>query len=90
MFLVVSALRSGQQAKEVERSMKPAAIFSIPSTTPPGYCWRWRSSDGKTDSKSQFCYYHDCLADAKASGYAVQLPVAHGNTAPGWGSLASR
>ena len=63
---------------------KPAVIFSIPSTTSPGYCWRWRSGDGKTDSKSQFSYYHDCLADAKASGYAVQLSVAHGDTAPGW------
>lgn len=73
-----------------EAQMKPAVIFSIPATTPNGYCWRWRSVDGKTDSKSQFAYYHDCLADAKASGYSVQLSVARGNTAPGWGSLTAK
>lgn len=70
-----------------EVSMKPAVIFSIPSITSPGYCWRWRSVDGKTDSESQFVYYHDCLADAKAKGYSVRFEAARGNTAPGWGSL---
>ena len=70
--------------------MKPAVIFSIPMTTSHGYCWRWRSVDGKTDSTGQFVYYHDCLADANANGHSVQLAVAHGNTAPGWGSLAAQ
>ena len=67
--------------------MKPAVIFSVPITTSPGYCWRWRSADGKADSKSQFGYYYDCVADAQANGFAVELSVAHGATAPGWGSL---
>ena len=70
--------------------MKPAVIFSIPARTSPGYRWRWRSADGDADSKTQFAYYHDCLADAQANGYAVQLSVAHGNTAPGWKSLTAR
>ena len=70
--------------------MKPAVIFSIPTTTAVGYCWRWRSVDGKTDSSRQFTYYDDCRADAAANGHAVQLAVAHGNTAPGWGSLTAQ
>ena len=70
--------------------MKPAVIFSIPSTRSPGYCWRWHSVDGKTDSKSLFAYYHDCRADAEANGYAVERAVAHGNTAPDWESLTAR
>ena len=70
--------------------MKPAAvIFSIPMTTSPGYCWRWRSVDGKTDSKGRFLFYHDCLSNAEANGYSVQPDVAHGNTAPGWGSVTA-
>lgn len=70
--------------------MKPAIIFSIPLTTSPGYCWRWRSADGKTDSKEHFVYYYECLVDAKANGYSVQLVGAHGDTAPGRGSLPAR
>jgi hypothetical protein len=69
--------------------MKPAVIFSLPTTTSYGYCWRWRAVDGKTDSAEQFVYYHDCLADANANGYSVRRAVAHGNTAPGWRSLTA-
>ena len=78
-----------QQARELEGSMKPAVIFSIPMTTSPGYRWRWRSVDGKTDSNGQFATYHDCLADAKANGHSVKLAVAQEDNAPGWGSLAA-
>lgn len=70
--------------------MNPAVVFSVPMTTSPGYCWRWRSFDGKSDSKSQFADYHDCRADAQANGFAVQLPVAHGHTAPGWRALTAQ
>jgi hypothetical protein len=56
--------------------MKPAVIFSIPTSTSHGYSWRWRSVDSTADSKKQFNYYHECLADARASGYSVQLSVA--------------
>ena len=70
--------------------MKPAVIFSLPTTTSHGYCWRWRSADGKTDSTGQCVYYHDCLVDANANGYSVQRAVAHGNTAPGWWSLTAQ
>ena len=70
--------------------MKTAVIFSIPSTTSHGYRWRWRSADGKTDSKSEFAYYLDCRADANEHGYSVRLSVAHGDTAPGWESLTAQ
>ncbi len=70
--------------------MKPAVIFSIPSTTSPGYCWRWRSVDGNTDSTEQFVYYYDCLANARANGYSVLPMEAHGATAPGHGALKLR
>ena len=67
--------------------MKPAVIFSIPMPTSPGYCWRWRSADGKVDSKRHFKYYFDCLADAGTNGYEVQPAKTHGTTAPGYASL---
>ena len=70
--------------------MKPAIIFSLPMATSHGYCWRWRSVDGKTDSTKHFAYYYDCLADANASGHSVEVVEAHGNTAPGWRSLPTR
>ena len=70
--------------------MKPAVIFSIPTTTGPGYCWRWRSADGTTDSTEPFLYYFDCLTDAKANGYSVEATETHGDTAPGHGSLKTR
>ena len=69
---------------------RAAVIFSIPMTTTPGYCWRWRSADGKTDSNGAFVYYHDCLSNAEANGYSVQRDVPHGATSPAWGSVTSR
>ena len=55
--------------------------------TAHGYCWRWHSADGKTDSVGQFTYYHDCLADARANGYDIELTHASGETAPGHWAL---
>ena len=67
--------------------MQPAVIFSIPTTTANGYCWRWRSADSKTETQKQFAYYYDCVLDAQAKGYVVRLPDARGENAPGRGSL---
>ena len=67
--------------------MKRAVIFSIPMTTSPGYCWRWRSLDGKTDSMEPFVYYYDCLANARANGYAVQPTDVFGENGPRRGAL---
>jgi hypothetical protein len=67
--------------------MKRAVIFSIPTTTSIGYCWRWRSADGKTDSTGSFAYYYDCLENARASGYDVQPTGVCGQNAPGRGAV---
>lgn len=63
--------------------MKTAEIYSVPSQNSSGYLWKWRSSDNKKGSADGFEYYHDCLSDARIQGYEVNLPVAHGLTAPG-------
>lgn len=70
--------------------MKAAVIFSVPEATSFGYCWRWRSVDGRVDSEKQFAYYYDCLTHASEAGYTAQLAVARGNTAPSWGSLTEQ
>jgi hypothetical protein len=67
--------------------MQSAVIFSIPTPTANGYCWRWRSADSKTESQEHFPYYYDCVLDAQAKGYSVQLADPHGENAPGRGSL---
>ena len=67
--------------------MKPALVFSIPSKTANGYCWRWRSLDGEAESAESFVYYFDCLADARANGYVAQPTQAQGTTAPGYWSV---
>jgi hypothetical protein len=67
--------------------MQPAVIFSIPTNTSRGYCWRWRSADSKAESQKQFAYYYECLLDAQTKGYVVQLAVAQGETAPSRWSL---
>ncbi len=64
-------------------SSKKALVYSSVVQQAPGYVWRWRSDDGKEESAESFPYYHDCLADARAKGYEVDLASAHGNTAPG-------
>jgi hypothetical protein len=64
-----------------------AVIFSVPLHSTTGYCWRWRSVDGKTDSGDSFIYYYDCLSDARAKGYDVEPERPHGENAPGRASL---
>ena len=67
--------------------MDSAVLFSIPTTTTHGYCWRWRSADGKVDSQRRFDYYYDCVADAEAHGYPVMPPDVNGENAPGRAAL---
>jgi hypothetical protein len=70
--------------------MKPAVLFSIPATTSGAYCWSWRSADATGASTVQFPYYYECLADAKAKGYAVEIIATCGITSPGWRALSAR
>ena len=52
--------------------MKSAVLFSELIKDAPCCRWRWRSDDGKTESKLSFGYYLSCLADARANGYDVR------------------
>ena len=52
--------------------MRSAVLFSLPLVTSNGLCWRWRSVDG-TDSVRSFKYYFECVEDACAHGYYIQL-----------------
>ena len=54
--------------------MMRAIIFSIPTDTVNGYSWRWRSADSTVESKEQFAFYYECVADARANGYSVESP----------------
>jgi hypothetical protein len=54
--------------------MKSAVLFSIPLPLSNGVCWRWRSSDGTTDSTKSFVSYYDCRFDAEANGYCAETP----------------
>ena len=62
--------------------MKKAELYSITVPQSPGYAWKWRAVSGKTTCRESFQYYHDCLADARAKGYEVELSQAQGHTAP--------
>ena len=45
--------------------------------------FRARCSADRAQSERTFDLYHDCLTDARAHGYEVELTHAQGNTAPG-------
>lgn len=62
--------------------MKAAEIFATASKGANGYTWKWRTADGKTESKQTFNFYYECLEDARNNGYVVELAQAQGNTAP--------
>ncbi len=63
--------------------MKTAVLFSIPLPMSNDVCWRWRSSDGTTDSTKSFVSYYDCRFDAEANGYRAEaLPKPPKKNAP--------
>jgi hypothetical protein len=49
-------------------------IYAIGSTPASGFVWRWRAGDGSERSRSTFHHFYLCMADARAHGYAVNLP----------------
>ena len=69
--------------------MKPAVLFSVPTKTGFGYCWRWRSVDGRACSQKSFVYYYDCLTNAQAKGYEAQIGMARGARSPEYGAVKS-
>jgi hypothetical protein len=66
--------------------MKKARLCSIPGTE-GAFRWRWEecASDVKSarTSARTFEHYFDCLVDARANGYDVDLTYAQGAKAPG-------
>jgi hypothetical protein len=53
--------------------MRTVQIHYVPAATAQGYRWIWRSEDGGVDSDRAFDLFYDCMADARARGYDVQL-----------------
>lgn len=54
--------------------MRTAVIVSCPVRKAPGYVWKWHAEGGTRESSSTFVYFYDCVQDARAAGYAVDLP----------------
>jgi hypothetical protein len=52
---------------------KTAQIVSVGSADAQGFRWAWRSSDGKKKSATNFAYFYECVEDARAAGYTVEL-----------------
>jgi len=52
--------------------MKPGEIFCTRATG-PAFAWKWRSADGKHESKNAFNYYYECLEDARRHGYNAEF-----------------
>lgn len=53
--------------------MKIAVVFSVPAAGAVGFCWKWRASDGAKQSHSAFAYFYECVQNARAAGYTVDL-----------------
>ena len=62
---------------------KTAQIFSVRTSDANGFRWAWRSSPPKRESSSSFVYFYECVQDARAAGYAVELSGDHATTVDG-------
>jgi len=67
--------------------MKAAVLFPVPTEAAPGYCWRWRSVEGRVSSQKFFVYYYDCLSNAQANGYEAKIEPAVGARSPAHGAV---
>ena len=56
--------------------MKTAIVFSVPAAVPAGFIWKWRASDGSKQSHSAFAFFYQCVENANAAGYTVDLNTA--------------
>lgn len=65
--------------------MKTAQIFSISSAEAHGFRWAWRSSDASEQSRVDFIYFYECVEDARAAGYSVELSGTSAKTVDGRG-----
>ena len=62
---------------------KKVKIVDVPAATDQGYRWRWRSADNKVRSSRAFDLFYECVEDARARGYEVELEA--GQEPPGSG-----
>ena len=63
--------------------MRRCRIYPVHLPKAGDFEWEWRSQ--KCDGRSQkpFRYFHDCMEDARRSGFAVELQEPVGEGAPG-------
>ena len=52
--------------------MKLGEIYCARATG-AAFAWKWRSADGKQESKRAFDYYFECLEDARRHGYTAEF-----------------
>ena len=48
-------------------------IVDVPAPTRQGYRWQWRSTDNAVGSNRAFDLFYECVEDARARGYEVDL-----------------
>lgn len=53
-----------------------AEIYWVPVRSTGNFVWRWRTPDAKHASSRSFCFYFDCVQDARRNGHRVQLELA--------------
>jgi len=63
--------------------MKTATIYAVPAAKNSDFEWKWRCDAEQVGSPKSFTFYYDCLTDAVAHGYRVEMTRAEGLTAPG-------
>jgi hypothetical protein len=81
--------RRSNDVENTANSMKSAELYPVSIPAPPGFVWKWRSVDGATVSRECFMYFHDCLADARARGYSVEIERVYGAARPGADPLSA-
>lgn len=46
------------------------------------FLWKWRSKDGRAESRQAFVFFYDCMEDARRNGYGFEIQQAQGESAP--------
>lgn len=54
--------------------MATCLIYVVGTTGASSFLWKWRTVSGDRCSDATFQYFHDCMANAIASGHEVDLP----------------
>jgi hypothetical protein len=62
---------------------KTAEIFSVGTSDKNGFQWAWRCLETKQQSRKHFVYFYECVEDARAAGYEVDLAGVRAMTVDG-------